>query len=187
MIMNMNANLTLLLRKRNFSLFLVFCLFSAILSSPVLREKEASGQIEAQVSSVVDGDTVRVMLAGEKKSVSIRLYGIDAPEKDQAFGAESSAALASLLPKGCAVFLDVINQDRYGRKVAILTRQGHDESVNSWLISEGWAWVWPQYCKRSLCGDWKKRSRMAKAEKRGLWKDAHPVAPWDWRRSSKRF
>lgn len=172
-----------LLRKKK--AFWLLC-FLALFSSFLWSEKESCGQTEARVSSVVDGDTVRVVLAGGE-TVSIRLYGIDAPEKKQEFGAESSAALASYLPKGCAVFLDVINQDRYGRKVAILTRQGHDESVNSWLISEGWAWVWPQYCKRSLCGEWKKRSRMAKAEKRGLWKDAHPVAPWDWRRSSKRF
>ena len=143
-------------------------------------------QIEAQILKVVDGDTVRVSIAGEKKPVRVRLYGIDAPEKNQPAGPESSEALARLLPVGSAVSLDVVNRDNYGRLVAIITRQGEHESANARQVSDGWAWYWSRYCKRPLCDDWKGSAEAAKAAGLGLWGGDHPVAPWDWRRQKRR-
>ena len=143
-------------------------------------------QIEAQINKVVDGDTVRVSIAGEKKPVRVRLYGIDAPEKNQPAGPESSEALARLLPVGSAVSLDVVNRDNYGRLVAIITRQGENESANARQIANGWAWYWSRYCKRPLCDDWKGSAEAAKAAGLGLWGGDHPVAPWDWRRQKRR-
>ena len=143
-------------------------------------------QIEAQILKVVDGDTVRVSIAGEKKPVRVRLYGIDAPKKNQPAGPESSEALARLLPVGSAVSLDVVNRDNYGRLVAIITRQGEHESANARQVSDGWAWYWSRYCKRPLCDDWKGSAEAAKAAGLGLWGGDHPVAPWDWRRQKRR-
>ena len=41
--------------------------------------------IEGKVVAVTDGDTIKVLTA-DKTQIKIRLYGIDAPEKKQAYG-----------------------------------------------------------------------------------------------------
>jgi micrococcal nuclease len=162
------------------------CLSILILSLFIGIKSGYAEQIEAQINKVVDGDTVRVSIAGEKKPVRVRLYGIDAPEKNQPSGPESSEALARLLPVGSAVLLDVVDRDHYGRLVAIITRQGENESANARQVSDGWAWYWSRYCKRPLCESWESLSESAKAAGLGLWSNDHPVAPWDWRRQRRR-
>lgn len=44
---------------------------------------------EGQVIRVTDGDTI-VVINEDREQVRIRLYGIDAPESDQAFGDEAT-------------------------------------------------------------------------------------------------
>lgn len=53
-------------------------------------------EIQVWVVAVSDGDTVRVIPEGETEPIVVRLAGIDAPEKDQPYGAESTALLESL-------------------------------------------------------------------------------------------
>lgn len=53
----------------------------------------------AKVVSVADGDTITVLHNDQKKE--IRLYGIDAPEKDQASGQEAKKFIALAAP-GCS-------------------------------------------------------------------------------------
>ena len=55
-----------------------------------------AGTIEGRVVSVADGDTVTVLDA-DKIQHKIRLAGIDAPEKAQAFGNRSKESLSDLV------------------------------------------------------------------------------------------
>ena len=50
------------------------------------------GGITVKVVRIADGDTIRVLL--DKTQHKIRLEGIDAPEKGQAYGTKASQALA---------------------------------------------------------------------------------------------
>lgn len=49
------------------------------------------------------------------------------------------------------------------------------------LVAEGLAWVWPKYCKLPICLEWSETETQARENKVGLWQDAEPVPPWEWR------
>ncbi len=55
-------------------------------------------QFVARCVAITDGDTLKVLyVEGETKSeIKIRLFGIDAPEKKQAFGTQAKTALSEL-------------------------------------------------------------------------------------------
>ncbi len=112
---------------------------------------------------VIDGDTIDVTIGNRPERV--RLIGVDTPESvsrqtpDQCFGAEASAALEALLPKGTQLRLERDRQtrDRYGRLLAYVYRSDPglidstnpvDDSsspdrselfVNRWLLEGGYA------------------------------------------------
>jgi endonuclease YncB( thermonuclease family) len=70
--------------------------------------------------------------------------------------------------------------DSYKRLVAIV--QYEEQILNSELVREGLAWVYPQYCRKKICTSWKKMENSAKREKRGMWNSAQPIPPWKWKR-----
>jgi endonuclease YncB( thermonuclease family) len=70
---------------------------------------------QGKVVGVADGDTITVL--NERRPETIRLNGIDAPEKGQAFG-ERAKQFTAHLAFGQIVQVIVRDQDRYGRTVA---------------------------------------------------------------------
>ena len=121
------------------------------------------------VAVVVDGDTIK--LKGVSKR--IRLYGIDAPEKNQtctnldnksySCGLEAKEALTSVISKTKKVKCIEMDQDRYGRMVAeCYTDQ--DVNLNSWMVREGWAIEYRQYSDGRYTAD----ETEAKGNKLGL-------------------
>lgn len=94
---------------------------------------------------VVDGDTIRVRLAGRVEIV--RLIGIDTPETVhpnkpvECFGPEASALASSLMPRGTKVRLtrDVEARDHFGRLLAYVTRVVDGVHVNHEMITRGMA------------------------------------------------
>jgi endonuclease YncB( thermonuclease family) len=71
----------------------------------------------AQVSTVSDGDSFRVVVDGDETEV--RLIGINAPERDECFGAESATWLTETLD-GREVGLAVEPEpDQFGRLLAV--------------------------------------------------------------------
>lgn len=130
-----------------------------------------------QVVAVTDGDTIKVLQDGRQRK--IRLYGVDTPEKKQAFGQKAKDFTATLVA-GKVVDIDPVDQDRYGRTVGLVTVDGR--ILNEELIKKGFAWVYRQYCKRGECREWLMFESQAKAAKIGLWADPAPIPPWEWRR-----
>jgi len=138
----------------------------------------------ARVQQVTDGDTVVVLAAGDKESpMPLRLYGIDAPETDQSGGAAAQAQLAALLPAKAKVEVLPMTTDKYGRVVALIARKG--VVVNGVMVATGNAWVEPRYCRARLCKKWRKAQSAAAKEKKGLWAEERPTAPWEWRKAQK--
>ncbi len=134
-----------------------------------------------QVVSVTDGDTIKVLDPGGRQ-VKIRLYGIDTPEKKQAFGQAATKHTANMIA-GKVVEIEVVDKDRYGRIVGIVLIGG--KNVNQELVRDGYAWVYKQYCKKQECREWQALEQAAKASRLGLWLDPAPMAPWDWRRGQR--
>jgi endonuclease YncB( thermonuclease family) len=137
----------------------------------------ASFAWQAKVVGVSDGDTITVLRGGNEQ-VKIRLYGIDAPESSQPFGKASKTNLSSLV-FGKMVEIEATDTDKYGRTVAKVLVGEID--ANARQIHDGYAWLYKQYCKSSDCQDWAVLESVAQKSERGLWAEASPVPPWEWR------
>ena len=127
-----------------------------------------------KIKRVVDGDTVHVFYQDEV--YKIRLIEIDAPERDQPYGNNSTEYLKSLLKDG-RVDVDISGTDRYGRKLGRLYWQGID--INRELVSAGYAWVYDQYVTDDTFYENQSKARNLK---KGLWQDKSPLEPWNWRK-----
>ncbi len=140
--------------------------------------------ITGRVVGVTDGDTITVLDA-DKVQHKIRLSGIDAPEKKQAFGNRSKESLSDLaFDKTVTVETD--KRDKYGRQVGKVLVNGQD--VNLVQVERGMAWFYRQYQREQSPNDqrlYEATEDAARADKRGLWRDADPVPPWVWRRAKK--
>ncbi|WP_198087111.1 thermonuclease family protein [Variovorax sp. E3] len=154
-------------------------LFSLLAFSPFLTHAAPRSCLVVGIS---DGDTLtaRCGRTGAYERVKVRIAAIDAPEKAQPYGQRSRQALSSLCFSETALISEV-DTDRYGRTVADVSCNGED--VGSRMVSEGWAWVYDYnniVTKRG--GGLFKLEAKARAQHRGLWADAKPTPPWDWRR-----
>ena len=133
------------------------------------------------VVAVSDGDTITV-LDGNKQRYVIRLMGIDAPEKAQAFGQQSKKSLSDLVFDR-DVSVTWFKHDRYGRTVGQVYVDDTDVCLEQ--IKRGLAWHFKQYERKQSLVD---RSRYADAEKDariariGLWQDEHPLEPSKFRK-----
>lgn len=135
----------------------------------------------ATVISVTDGDTVRVAPCGDTSTpMTVRLYGIDAPEFGQDGGEESKRALEDFLPAETAIEVIPQGMDKYERTLGLVMSGGR--CINGQMIRDGQAWHYLKYCRAAMCKGWKRMQQAAQRERRGLWREGKPVAPWEWRK-----
>ena len=149
----------------------ILFLFSALLTSQVSYAEYLES---LKIKQVVDGDTVHVFY--QDQVYKIRLTEIDAPERDQPYGNNSTEYLKGLLKEG-KVDVDISGTDRYGRKLGRLYWQGMD--INRKLVSAGYAWVYDQYVTDVTFYENQSKARNLK---KGLWEDQNPLEPWNWRK-----
>lgn len=136
--------------------------------------------ITGHVVGVADGDTITVLDA-DKVQHKMRLAGIDAPEKKQAFGNRSKESLSDLVFDK-TVNVETEKRDRYGRQIGNALVNGQD--VNLVQVERGMAWFYQQYQREQSPNDrrlYEAAEDSAKAAKRGLWRDTDPVPPWKFR------
>lgn len=151
--------------------------------------------VTGKVVGVSDGDTITV-LDGHHMQHKIRVSGIDAPEKGQAFGQRAKANLSRLV---FGKEVDVLwnKHDRYQRIVGKVMAPEPDCRMDVCLktldaglsqISAGLAWWYRKYAKEQSTGDvsrYESAERDAIARHAGLWSDAQPTPPWDWRKGRR--
>lgn len=159
----------------------------------VVFGQASAATLTGKVVGVSDGDTITVLDAHHHQQFKIRLSGIDAPEKKQPFGQRSKQHLSAL------VFgreVDVIwhKHDRYGRTIGKVmvdapscTATRCPKTVDAGLqqIEAGMAWWYRKYAREQGPGeaaDYDRAEARARASRIGLWVEANPVPPWDWRR-----
>lgn len=169
--------------------------FSAILltgcsligNGPVPNTTEADG-IKASrptnaegpfpVTSVTDGDTIRVTIDG--RSTRVRLIGIDTPEVTdprkpvQCFGREASRRAHELMD-GTQVWLEYDpsqgRHDRYGRTLAYVW-QTEAVLVNEKMVNEGFAHEYTYETAYKYRDTFREAEQAARTAERGLWNPA---------------
>lgn len=136
--------------------------------------------IQGRVIGVHDGDTITV-LDGTKTQHKIRLAGIDAPETKQPFGQASKKHLSDLVFDR-DVTLDCGKTDKYRREVCVVMVDSQDANLAQ--VTAGMAWWYRKYQKEQTAAQrssYEAAEAAAKAGKVGLWQEADPVPPWEWR------
>ena len=153
-----------------------------------------SVKVFLKVCRVIDGDTFEGRMtvntkeaynpgvnpwAYELTKVTVRISGIDAPERGQFYGDVASLHLQWLI-SGKAVGLKLKQRDSYGRWIATAYLDGAD--IAEELLKEGLAWHYKEHDSNPR---YAQLEAEAKLDGRGLWCDDRAVPPWEWRRMSK--
>ena len=124
----------------------------------------------------------------------MRIAGIDAPEKGQAFGQRAKQAMSDLV-FGKPARLDCYKTDRYGRGVcnvwvAPASAPSGAMTLDAGLamVTQGMAWWYRVYSGEltpQARGQYEFAEQEARAKRAGLWSDPQPVAPWEWRKAKR--
>ena len=146
------------------------------ISSPVISEVKEY----YEVIGVKDGDTIVLLIDGAAKTV--RLSHIDCPEKKQPFGNRAKQFVSDMcFGKNVAIESDG-KADRDGRLIAeILLEEGIN--LNKEIVKAGLAWHYKKFSTDSEYADLEIAAQKAQL---GLWIDENPIAPWEWRKISKK-
>ena len=147
---------------------------------PVVATTFENLTFTAKVIRIIDGDTMEVLF--DNTPIKIRLAHIDCPEKrgKQPFGNNAKLALSDLC-FGQMVTVQGENYDRYKRLIAVIINKDK-KNVNQELVKQGMAWHFKRYSTDVLYDELELEARQNKV---GLWQDANPIAPWNWRKSNR--
>ncbi|MDB9372354.1 thermonuclease family protein [Nodularia sphaerocarpa] len=140
---------------------------------------------EWEVVQVTDGDTLKITKNGITEN--IRLCGIDAPERSQPLGKESTNYLRLLLSSQKKVQVLITGTDRYNRQIGevFITGTNPEIFINEEMLKFGMAFHYAQYsnnCPNKIALE--NAEAMAKQNQVGVWNGNHQK-PWDYRREKR--
>jgi endonuclease YncB( thermonuclease family) len=139
----------------------------------------AAEEFTGRVVGITDGDTIKVLRAGRAETV--RLEGVDAPEKRQAYGNRARRFVADLAFDQTVVVRET-GRDRNGRLLGeVLLPDGR--SLNQELVRAGYAWWFRRYSRDVRLARLEEEARQGR---RGLWADRAPEPPWEYRGNGRR-
>ncbi|AZN35416.1 thermonuclease family protein [Iodobacter ciconiae] len=141
--------------------------------------------INGVVIKVKDGDSL-VIRDDQNQERQLRLAFIDAPEYSQPFGSEARRNLDRWVSQK-HVQAQVVDTDRYQRRVVVLQLGNTD--INGEQIKAGFAWHYQHFAKgKQSSADFERYQSLeqqARQGRLGLWQEARPVPPWDYRRANR--
>lgn len=147
----------------------------------------------AKVVKIVDGDTIHAKDYMSNKTYKVRLLGIDAPEKNQSFGNESTLFLKKRITGKFVTIISKSNKNKpytldfYKRILGKVVL--YDIDINLEMVQKGMAWHYKKYKKSQPKEDrhsYNKAEKEARKKNIGLWSNENPLAPWKWRKSNRR-
>jgi micrococcal nuclease len=152
-----------------------------LLLLPLLAQAE---QFTGKVVGIRTGDTLSVLRKG--RVVQVRLYGVACPQRRQAFSTQARQFTRDVaFQQTVAVVVDAVAMDATNRRgqliAAVQLPNGRD--LSQALVQAGYAWHDTRYAPHD-----KRLAQLqaeARAAQRGLWADANPVPPWDWRQGQQ--
>ncbi|HEX7903869.1 MAG TPA: thermonuclease family protein [Chitinophagaceae bacterium] len=131
---------------------------------------------DGKVIRIKDGDTFVLLINGKEQV--LRLAHIDCPEKKQAFAGNAKQFASDLC---LAKYVTLIHNNKYDRDKRLIAEVllPDGRNVNKEMVRNGFAWHFKKY---SNSNEYAQLEMEAKANKRGLWIDPDPIAPWSWRK-----
>ena len=157
---------------------------------PAAHAREVPSPFEGTALDVQDGDSF-LLRADDGRRVRVRINGIDAPEKHQPHADASRRHLGGLL-RGRRIRLEPVKQDVFDRTVArVVVVDGDPPERDAGLaqLETGLAWHFTRY-RADQSPDaflrYGQAERDARARGLGLWRDAAPEPPWDFRARMRR-
>jgi endonuclease YncB( thermonuclease family) len=157
----------------------MMCIVATVALVLALHFPALAESFQGRVVAITDGDTIRVLRGTEQ--VRVRLHGIDTPEKRQALGTRARQYAGELAHEKL-VRVEVKDTDRNGRIVGVVILPD-GRNLNHELVRAGFAWWFEKYARND--DDLARLEQEARKAKRGLWADASPVAPWEFRHQRK--
>lgn len=134
--------------------------------------------LRAEIIRIVDGDTAELLYNGELP-LMLRLEHIDAPEKrgSQPYGNKAKTVLSDLCFGQQVTIITDGDFDMGGRMIGeIINEEGIN--VNKEMVRLGYAWHFKKYSEDFSYDELEKEARN---NRRGLWQESNPIAPWDFR------
>lgn len=135
-----------------------------------------------KVIEVNSGDVITIY--NLNRPVRVKLMGIDAPEMNQAFGDVAKNHLTELVFEKSVLV-------EYGGIAADSSLTGrvllNDADIGAQMIRDGAAWFDPSNGRLNPSDRevYEESQQAARSEKRGLWQQENPVAPWEFVRAEK--
>lgn len=136
-------------------------------------------EFHGRVTHVQDGDSFKLETT-DRRTITVRMKSIDAPEKNQPSGDAARQNLKRLI-ENQRVTIRSVGEDQYERTLGYVVFNG--EEVNERLVRDGWAW---HYSKDSCERRFATAEASARSARRGLWAQGHPQPPWEFRREHRR-
>ena len=150
--------------------------------------RASADTLTGKVVKITDGDTLYVLDANYEQH-KIRLAGIDAPERKQAYGLASRKHLASIVANK-QVTVKYQKRDRYGRilgkvlLVVVFHTSGDEIDVCLEQVKAGFGWHYKKYQHEQSLEDqrlYADAENQARDERLGLWRENNPNPPWEHR------
>lgn len=131
---------------------------------------------KVRLISCYDGDTCTFKKPNETNKIKVRFFGIDAPEKKQAFGTQSRDSLTKLLSEAKNIRLECNGKKSFKRMVCDV--YADNVYANQYLVRNGYAWDAEKYSK----GKFKLDQEHAQKNKLGMWVSDGNVVPSEYRK-----
>lgn len=146
---------------------------------PLAKPLDVTELPSGKVIYVFDGDTFELLDSANNK-IRVRIYGIDAPEREMPYHQASKKYLGRLC-FGKMVHIKTIATDKFRRKIAF-TYLPDGTNIGNEMIKAGFAWHFERFTKDSLLTN---LETSARKNKFGLWQDSAPTPPWEKRKEDR--
>ena len=160
--------------------FIVIIICLCITFSACAQNKKNADTYIVKVVGITDGDTFKGWTTStythKDTLFKIRIFGIDAPEKNQAFGEKSKQYLSNLI-YGKRVKIIGHGLDRYHRVLGTPYLM-NNTNVSIEMLKAGMAWHFTRYDNNQ---QYDKYEQEARSKRVGLWIDPNPTPPWKFR------
>ena len=78
----------------------------------------------------------------------------------------------------------IVDVDQYKRPVTVVYLDSRD--INREMVREGYAWAYREYLKGPYASEYIDAENDARSKKLGLWKQANPLPPWEFRKGLRK-